>query len=83
MTMSEQAAALLARYDELLENYGSDKRHILRADIDIRDVSMLADFNAVWEAWVEDGYQPARVTTTGLTVSDCYLVGMVITAAKN
>ena len=31
MTMYEQATALLHRYDELLEQYGSDKRHVLRA----------------------------------------------------
>lgn len=81
MTMKEQAAALLKRYEELLDKFGSSKRHILSASIIIRNASMLDDFNAAWEEWIEDGYQPARVTTTGMTGPDCYLVGIVLTAA--
>ena len=82
MSMREQTATLLARYDELLEQFGSDKRHVIRADIFIREASMLNDFNAEWEKWVEDGYQPARSTATGMTAPECYVVGIVITAAK-
>ena len=81
MTMKEQASALLKRYDELLEKFGSSKRHILRAEIIIRNVSLLDEFNVAWEEWVEEGYQPARVTTTGMTGPECYLVGIVMTAA--
>ena len=82
MTMYEQAKALLARYDELLEKFGSDKEHILRADIYIRDASMLDEFNKAWEEWVPEGHQPARATSTGMTAPDCYLVGIVMTAAE-
>ena len=82
MNMREQAAALLARYDDLLMQFGSNKRQVIRADIFIRDTSMLDDFNAEWEKWVEDGYQPARSTSTGMTAPECYLVGIVMTAAK-
>ena len=82
MNMTEQATALLARYDELLQQYGSDKRHVIRADIIIRSVDLLDEFNAVWEKWVDDGYQPARATITGLTAPPQVLVGIVITAAK-
>ncbi|NYB75278.1 RidA family protein [Sedimentibacter hydroxybenzoicus DSM 7310] len=81
MTMYEQARALLCRYDELLEQFDSDKKHILRADIFIREASMIDDFNKAWEEWVEDGFQPARATSTGMTAPECFLVGIVMTAA--
>lgn len=82
MTMYEQASALLARYDELLAQYGSDKRHVLRAEIILQNASDLDEFNRAWTEWVEDGYQPARLTHTGLTLPENVLVGIVITAAK-
>ena len=82
MTMYEQAQALLRRYDELLEQYGSDKRHVLRAEIILRNASDLDEFNRAWTEWVEEGYQPARVTHTGLILPESILLGIVITAAK-
>lgn len=82
MTMYEQASALLRRYDELLAQYGSDKCHVLRAEIILRNASDLDEMNRAWSEWVADGYQPARVTHTGLTLPEGYLLGIVITAAK-
>ncbi len=82
MTMYEQASALLSRYDELLAQFGSDKRHVLRAEIILRNASDLDEFNRAWSEWVEDGYQPARLTHTGLILPEPVLLGIVITAAK-
>ena len=39
-TMTEQMVALTHRLDELLEQFGSDKNHILYAKINIHDWSM-------------------------------------------
>ncbi len=82
MTMYEQATALLHRYDELLEQYGSDKRHVLRAEIILKNAEDLDEFNRAWTEWVEDGFQPARVTHTGSVLGEGMLLGIVITAAK-
>ena len=82
MTMYEQADALLHRFDELLEQYGSDKRHVLRAEIILRNAEDLDEFNRAWTEWVEEGFQPARVTHTGLVLPESVLLGMVITAAR-
>lgn len=82
MTMYEQASALLRRYDELLGQFGSDKRHVLRAEIILRNAADLDEFNRAWSEWVEDGYQPARLTHTGLILPEQVLLGIVITAAK-
>lgn len=82
MTMYEQATALLHRYDELLEQYGSDKRHVLRAEIILQRASDLDEFNRAWTEWVDEGFQPARVTHTGSVLPESVLLGIVITAAK-
>ena len=82
MPMYEHASALLHRYDELLEQYGSDKRHVLRAEIILRRAEDLDEFNRAWTEWVEEGFQPARLTHTGLILPESVLVGIVITAAK-
>ena len=81
--MYEQAMALLHRFDELLEQYGSDKRHVLRAEIVLRNASDLDEFNRAWTEWVDDGYQPSRLTHTGLTIAqETVLVAISLTAAK-
>lgn len=82
MTMYEQAGALLRRYDVLLKQYGSDKRHVLRAEIILKQNSDLDEFNRAWSEWIEDGYQPARYTHIGLALGEGALVGIVLTAAK-
>ena len=74
MTMYEQASALLSRYDELLEQYGSDKRHVLRAEIILKNGDDLDEFNRAWSE--------ARYTHTGLVLADGALLGIVLTAAK-
>ena len=82
MSVYEQASALLRRFDELLAQYGSDKHHILRAEIVLHDAEDVDEFNRAWMEWVDDGFQPARVTHTGLVLPKSVRVGMVLTAAK-
>ncbi len=84
MSMYEQARALLKRHEEILGQYHSDKRHILRANIVIRSVDMLDEFNRAWEEWLADSPKehPTRLTTTGLTVPECYKVVMSVIAAR-
>ena len=80
-TMTEQMVALTHRLDELLEQFGSDKNHILYAKINIHDWSMFDEFNAVWDAWFDPGCMPAR-TTAQSVLTDGYLVEITLTAAK-
>ena len=82
MTMYEQATALLHRYDELLEQYGSDKCHVLRVEIILKDGADLDEFNRAWTEWIVDGFQPARLTHTGSVLPEGVLLGIVITAAR-
>lgn len=56
-----QARELLEKCDQILAQCGSDRRHVLFAAIYLNDIhNTLADFNAVWKAWVEPGFEPAR-----------------------
>jgi enamine deaminase RidA (YjgF/YER057c/UK114 family) len=60
-TMKEQATALLARYDGLLKEYGSDRGHIVSATIYVTDMKLKPDFNEIWNAWLPPQSAPARV----------------------
>lgn len=82
LTIYEEATRLLKRYDELLEKFGSDRKHILLAHIILRRESDHEEFNRAWGEWMIEGFQPARFATTGLCVPECYNVGIVIIAAK-
>ena len=53
--MKEQTAAVLAKAETILNQYGSDKNHILSATIYVKDMALFADMNSVWDAWVENG----------------------------
>ena len=80
-TIQEQTQALLARYEELLEQYGSDKEHILTAAIYMKDIAQIGEMNEVWDKWVPDGCGPTRVCVQAPLAGEEYLVEIVLTAA--
>lgn len=79
LTMREQAQALCVRYDELLNQYGSDKDHILVANIYIADINLKNEFNEVWNNWINQGCAPARLCVE-VKLEDAYLVEMTLIA---
>ena len=58
--IKEQTSSMLEKVDELLEQAGSDKEHILSATIYVKTMDDFADMNEVWDAWVPEGFAPAR-----------------------
>lgn len=78
----EQAKALLVRLDELLTEYGSDKKHVLRVEIILKNAEDLDEFNVAWSEWILNGFQPARYTHTGLISTNSALLGIVLTAVR-
>lgn len=78
-TMKEQAQALCTRYDELLNRYGSDKDHILAANIYITDINLKSEFNEVWDNWITEGCAPARLCVE-VKLNEGYLVEMTLIA---
>lgn len=77
-----QTAEVLGHIDRLLGEAGSDKAHILRAQIYITDLANFAAMNEVWEAWVVEGNTPPRATVQAQLANPDWLVEIVVTAAQ-
>lgn len=78
-----QTKGLLEAIENTLKMYGSDKRHILRAQVFLKNINR--DFqlmNEVWEAWIEPGYEPARATVQAEMAREQALIEIVVTAAR-
>ncbi len=80
--IQEQTKVVLEKIEGLLNQYGSDKRHMLSVTIYLRDMKDFAAMNEVWDAWVEDGFEPARACVEARMARDTILVEMSVTAAK-
>ena len=80
--IKEQTVTTLEKVDELLEKAGSDKKHILSVTIYVRDMKDFAAMNEVWDAWVEEGHQPARACVEARMARAELLVEMTVIAAK-
>lgn len=79
--IAAQAENVLAQLDTLLAAYGTDKHQVLMAHIFLADMQDYAAFNAVWDTWVDDGFEPCRcVVQAGLPLPE-YRVKIALTAA--
>jgi enamine deaminase RidA (YjgF/YER057c/UK114 family) len=77
-----QTAQLLTRIDQLLEEAGSDKSHILFAQIWLKHaVKDFSEMNAVWSAWVPEDALPARATVEGNLAAEDILIEIAVQAA--
>jgi enamine deaminase RidA (YjgF/YER057c/UK114 family) len=82
LDVKEQTAGVLLKIEELLNKYGSDKNHILSAIIYLKDIGLFKDMNQVWDAWVEDGHEPARACVEAKMAAENILVEISIVAAE-
>jgi enamine deaminase RidA (YjgF/YER057c/UK114 family) len=80
--IKEQTATTLEKVEELLEKAGSDKTQLLSVTIYIRDMKDFAVMNEVWDAWVADGFQPARACVEARMARPELLVEMSVIAVK-
>lgn len=80
--IKEQTTSTLEKIEELLEEAGSDKKHILSCTIYLRDMKDFAALNEVWNAWVEQGHQPARACVEARMARQELLVEMSVVAVK-
>lgn len=81
-TIAEQTEALCRRYEELLEQHGSDKDHLLFVTIYISDLSLRDEMNRVWDAWLNPGCAPARVCVEAKIPEGFFLEMSVVAAVK-
>ena len=76
-----QTTQVLAAIDKLLVEAGTDRAHILRCQIFIKDLADFAAMNEVWEDWVAPGDAPPRATVRADLAKPEWKIEMVVTAA--
>jgi enamine deaminase RidA (YjgF/YER057c/UK114 family) len=76
-----QTEDVLAQVAQRLEEAGSDKSRILRAQIYLRDITDIHAMNAVWDAWVVPGAAPPRATVQAALADPAWRIEIVVTAA--
>lgn len=76
-----QTAGVLAKIEELLNKYGSDKENILSITIYIKNMKNFDDMNSVYDAWIVDGCEPARACVEAKMAREQLLVEMSVVAA--
>ena len=79
--ITSQTTTMLEKVDELLDQAGSDRKHILSATIYIKDMQDFAAMNSVWDNWVTEGYSPARACVQATMARPELLVEISVIAA--
>ena len=77
----EQTRTMLEKVDDLLEQAGSKRKHILSATIYIKDMKDFAEMNEIWDAWVIEGHSPARACVEASLARPELLVEVSVIAA--
>ena len=80
--IQEQTFSMLEKVDELLQQAGSDRAHILSATIYIKDMKYFGEMNTVWESWLPEGHAPARACVEASMARDALLVEISVIAAE-
>ena len=81
--IAQQTREVLEKIDSLLAEAGSDKFHLLSAQVWLKDITRdFAGFNDVWVSWLPEGHSPARATVQAEMARPEILVEVMITAVK-
>ena len=78
---ASQTQALFAQAERTMALCGTDKRHILRAEIFLADMADFAGMNQAWDKWVPEGATPARATVQAKLANPAWKIEIVVTAA--
>ncbi len=79
--IKQQTQTMLDKVDDLLIQAGSDRKHILSATVYIKEMKYFAEMNEVWDAWVVEGYSPARACVQASLARPELLVEVAVIAA--
>lgn len=63
-----QTADILAQIDALLAEAGTDKRALMSVTIVLADIRDAPAMNRAWDAWLDPGAKPARMTVEAALV---------------
>ena len=78
--VTAQTEDVLQTIDAALAEAGTDKFHILTAQVWLSNMANFAAMNAVWNAWVDPENPPSRACVSGDLFSPQALVEIVVTA---
>ncbi|AFJ46686.1 putative translation initiation inhibitor [Shimwellia blattae DSM 4481 = NBRC 105725] len=82
--ISQQTREVFEKIDALLLEAGSDKRHLLSAQVWLKDIARDFDsFNEEWVAWLPEGFSPARAAVQADMARPDILVEVMVTAVKS
>lgn len=76
-----QTQDVLHTIEHLLAQAGTDKNRVLTASVTLADMADYGAFNALWDLWVIDGFEPARSVTGGALAVPEYRIKIAVTAA--
>lgn len=77
-----QTGQVLERIDRLLASAGTDKSHLLSAQVWLADMRHFDAHNAVWNAWVDPENPPVRACVQAALWQPGMLVEIMVTAAQ-
>ncbi|MFU8926288.1 RidA family protein [Acinetobacter puyangensis] len=78
--VTEQTACVLQQLEQLMQDVGSDKKHITRIQIWLADMADFDAMNIVYDAWVSDIHKPVRACVGAQLASPEYLIEIQATA---
>lgn len=76
-----QTKQTLENINAALTEYGSDKQHILRADVYVSKMEDVAEFNKIWEEWVDPNAAPTRALMVSSLGRPEVLIEIIVIAA--
>ena len=79
--ISEQTRQVLARFDELMAEAGTNKSRLLMVTIYLALAEDFEAMNTVWDDWVDAESPPTRATVMGPMPNPAWKVEMVAIAA--
>lgn len=79
--MGDQTRQILAQIDALLARAGTDKHHLVSAQVWVTDMAEFAEMNAVWDAWVSPQHPPVRAAVQAVLAKPEWKVEMMVIAA--
>jgi enamine deaminase RidA (YjgF/YER057c/UK114 family) len=79
--VAAQARDILARIDRVLAEAGTNRSHLLSAQVWLSDIGAFDEMNAVWEAWIDPANPPARATVEARLAGSEYCIEIAVIAA--
>lgn len=76
-----QTREALSKVDAMLERAGTDKFHLISAQIWLRSLADLGAMNKIWDAWVVPGHEPTRCCGEVALADPKFLIEIVAVAA--